>query len=574
MSLVLFDLETGNADLMWQAHDPDYVRLMAYRILPSADVLVTSDHDVMRTVLTEATALIGHNCLQFDCLAAARHLGLDVHDLIGKSKDTLVLARLVWPAPHPHGLDYLGRRYLGAGKQQFIHDDKVITAKKPLDGYAKAWNRTAKLPDPYRAIPVDDEQYRRYAAQDVALLGPLAEAITSHPLFDARYAERETAIARVAAGITWRGIALDPEGADRAQAAEDRIFAEAKANLVAAGIEFDKRLGDKGREALHQILTEAGFTNLPVTEKSGKPTSSVKELREHGIDHPLLDELELVNTCRGLASQARKYADPDGICHPSNQAGQRTGRWSVTRPALTTFGKRSERLLEQRSIFRPRPGHVFVSIDYSAVDIRAMAWASRDPAMIASLQPGKDFHADNAEAFLGDRGKRKQAKPLGHAIDYNAGPATVAAFMQCPEEEASEAIWRMKEKFHVLEGFKNGEIAKATAPGSSGIIANGLGRWMQVDRDRAHTQCPGLIGQSVARDVIMRGMLNVADEGLAGLIALHVHDEFVIEVAEGDVDDVVPRIVAAMEFTSRGVPFLVEAGPPAGNWRDCYRGEA
>lgn len=49
-----------------------------------------------------------------------------------------------------------------------------------------------------------------------------------------------------------------------------------------------------------------------------------------------------------------------------------------------------------RSCFIPRPGHVLVEIDYSAIEVRVAACYHKDPTMLKYIQDGYDMHKDMA----------------------------------------------------------------------------------------------------------------------------------------------------------------------------------
>src|SRR4029077_10454512 len=69
-------------------------------------------------------------------------------------------------------------------------------------------------------------------------------------------------------------------------------------------------------------------------------------------------------------------------------AGTASGRASCAGPNLQQV-PRDPRF---RALFVPEPGCVFVVADYSAMELRAAAYISRDPAMTKAFEQGFDLH--------------------------------------------------------------------------------------------------------------------------------------------------------------------------------------
>ena len=572
---VFFDLETCSADRLWTMDpDPSYVRLMAYG--DESGVTVTVDHDEMRRVLTEAGTLVGHNIYDFDLKAAARHLGLDFDELLDKSIDTLVLARLKWPVEatkdrqpeHGHGLDELSQRFLGLGAKAPLG---ATPSGKPrtLAAYAAMCNQRAKLKDKYAAIPTDDQKYRDYCAQDVALLPAMLEAVQAQG--DQEYARRELEYLRSLARMSYRGLRLDADlVTERVREEQDRVNM-ARDWFNSRGIEVKKRLSKSGRDAFGRLLEQAGFT-VPRTA-NGEYCTAADVLIKAQVDHEALRYLAMLNQARGLPNACVQVLADDGRVHPSVQASQASGRLSIKKPALTTFGANERRNLTDRDLFVAAEGHLLLAVDLNAIDVRGMAWHSQDQAMIERLQPGKDWHAEMAMVVYGDPSKRKVAKPLSHSINYSSGPANLAQSAGISYEEAVTLIQQLDETFSELAEFKArvGALAKSGA-----LVPNGWGRLMRPDTDsagRALTTGAGLSGQGWARDALAECQLRLEQKGLGQYIVLSIHDELVFELPECEAETLRDEIVEVMTFDLDGVPILCKPSRLATRWSDCYRNE-
>jgi DNA polymerase-1 len=240
-------------------------------------------------------------------------------------------------------------------------------------------------------------------------------------------------------------------------------------------------------------------------------------------------------------------------------------------PPLTTFGAREEKNLADRDLFVTREGHVLLCCDLSSIDVRGMAWHAQDAAMIDRLQPGKDWHTEMAQLVFSDPSRRKDAKPLSHAVNYNAGPRTIAASAGISEPEAAQIIAKMAEALPGLWAFKD-RVGHAAEAGEH--IQNGWGRWMRPDRSRAFTTAPGLSGQGWARDALAECQLRLEAKGLGRYIVLSVHDELVFELPEAEAEALRDQIVETMTFDVDHIPVLCKASGLARRWSDCYRSDA
>lgn len=574
--VVYFDLETGNAERLWQGPpDPEFVRLAAFRV-GNGPVKVTDDPAEICWHLEKAETLVGHNIYDYDLKVLARHYRLDYEVLLAKSVDTLVLSRLVWPVEatkppkrpeHGHGLDALTQRFLGLeGKAAF--GLTPTGRKRTLTQYAQACNRTAKLADMYMAIPTDDQRYRDYCAQDVELLAPLHEAILTHDLYDEDYASRELEYMRSIHRMSWRGFQVDQELLAERIADEKARIATARAWFNEHGIEVKKDFSKAGRTAYGQMLEAEGF-NIPRTE-TGDYSMSYEALREAVGDHESLEYLRMITSARGLPSNVSRCLADDGRVHVSVQSSQASGRLSVTNPPLTTFGAREHRNLADRDMFVARDEHLLLSCDLSSIDVRGMAWHAQDAAMVESLQPGKDWHTEMAQLVFGDPARRKDAKPLSHAVNYNAGPRTIAASAKISEPEAARIIATMASALPNLWAFKE-RVGRAAEAGH--YVQNGWGRWMRPDRSRAFTTAPGLSGQGWARDALAECQLRLDQKGLGQFLVLSIHDELVFELPESRAVPLRDQIAETMTFEVNGVPVLCKPSRLAKRWSDCYREE-
>ena len=84
-----------------------------------------------------------------------------------------------------------------------------------------------------------------------------------------------------------------------------------------------------------------------------------------------------------------------------NQTGTATGRLSSTNPNLQNIPIRTELGREIRAAFIAEPGHVFLSADYSQIELRLLAHFSEDPLLVEAFRRGDDIHTLTAAQVFG-----------------------------------------------------------------------------------------------------------------------------------------------------------------------------
>lgn len=92
---------------------------------------------------------------------------------------------------------------------------------------------------------------------------------------------------------------------------------------------------------------------------------------------------------------------------------------------------------------------------------------------------------------------------------------------------------------------------------------------MRPEPDRAHTQAPALLGQGLARDLLMEGVLRLPLDAVARLKGV-VHDELVFSVPEDSVEDFNRVVLESVQFEMRGVPVTAGLVGVGRNWGEVY----
>jgi P4 family phage/plasmid primase-like protien len=572
------DLETGGADELftYQPHDgTGFVRL-AGAIGPAGVPQIMSGAELL-PFLDYADQIVGHNVLAFDLVALARHHSADYQRLAAKAVDTELVARQANPPrsrDSGSSLDRYDLDHVAEGLGVPGKTDSIAALKRKHGGYDR--------------IPLDDPEYRSYLDGDLRATAAVARGLASWQRDP--YVAREHKLAAIAGQMTLNGFRVDcellerrqQETADRSRVALQRLhdvlgLPLSKTVLRGRGEarheeeqELDSPLSSAGgREWLAGVWAEFGVADPPRTEKAKVLSVGADDLRAVARVHPELAGLcEMIITAAWPRTVYKTAADcltSEGRVHPGNSFRQASGRWSVTNPGLTVFGKRDGRHVE-RDIFLPDEGHVLLSFDLSQVDMRSMAGHSQDPNYMAIFQAGRDAHQEIADQV---GVSRQDAKAIGHGWNYGLGAKRMIANGLDPAK-VYKFIEGMEQRFPALIAWRE-QIREAGKAGA--ILDNGFGRRMRCDPARAYTVAPALMGQGGARDIMGQSLLRLPRE-LDQYLRVMVHDEILLSIPRDIVLDVIPVVKEAMtwEWTPNtgGIPVPITCDFAFGaSWGEC-----
>lgn len=578
---LVFDLETAPAAELFRRDDFMKIDGMMWEASPKFGPWygeITTDHAATARAVEGADLAIGHNISAFDLPVLARHAGLDLTKMIDKTYDTDLRLRLIDPPPsgkdgnatYPRGYYGLDQACLRYGLPHKTDNLKAL----------------ARRHGGFDQIPDDDPEYRSYLKGDLEATWALAEHLG--PLDD--YARREMNVGLMCAQMTVNGFRVDvPELGRRLVAQAKRKAANISELSAITGMPvkgLSPLASNDGKAAIEKYLLDQGLKAraLPRTGKTGKLATGREDLVEFrawliskagGRDiSKILRVIELMISITGERT-VYKTAETSRIgdrVHPQIRPLQASGRWSVTGPGLTVYGKRGGKHVE-RGIFLPEEGHVLLSFDSDQVDARAVAAHSGDEGYLRIFRSGLDLHAENAAVAFGDRSRREDAKPIGHGWNYGMS-ARKMAMQGVDYELAVQFDRRMRQAYPDLVEWQS-EVRRVAGDGD--LLDNGFGRMMRANPDFAYTQAPALVGQGCTRDIIAEGMIRTPVEFWPYMRVI-VHDELVFSVPEKDHVEIAREIVKAMSFDLAdvtggrlaSVPINAGCSKPGRNWSEVY----
>jgi DNA polymerase-1 len=418
-------------------------------------------------------------------------------------------------------------------------------------------------------------------------LTPLLRERLKEQGLDRLYHEVEIPLAPVLARMEMEGIRVDVEMLKQLSGEMDREMDIISRKIYhLAGGEFNIN----SPKQLQVILFERlGLKPVKKTKTGYSTDESV--LIQLAVSHEL--PAEILNY-RQFAKLKSTYVDAlislvnpgTGRVHTSfNQVVAATGRLSSSEPNLQNIPIRTEMGQRIREAFVAREGCLFLSADYSQIELRVLAHLSGDEALIESFRRQEDIHARTASEIFGlpadgvTAEMRRRAKAVNFGILYGMSPYGLAGDIGISQQEARDYIDHYFSSHPGVRAFIDRTLREARA---SGFVTTLLGRRREVPElasPENHTQQFGeriavnTPVQGTAADLIKVAMIRIAERlisrGLATKMILQVHDELLFEVPEGEMEEVRALVIEAMEgVMPMAVPLRVDLGTGR-NWREA-----
>ena len=321
-------------------------------------------------------------------------------------------------------------------------------------------------------------------------------------------------------------------------------------------------------------------------------TPTKKTQRGYSTDASVLKELSkvhdlpaLVIRYRELAKIKSTYIDAlprlragDGFLHTRfNETVTTTGRLSSSDPNLQNIPVRTEFGRRIRGCFTPlREGSVFLSADYSQIELRLLAHLSGDEHLVAAFNSGADFHASTAARVFGvpieevTPELRSRAKAVNFGIVYGQQAFGLSQSLDIPFGEARDMIERYFEAYPVVRAYLDEVVAQAK---ETGFASTMFGRKRHIPELRAKNAQQRGFGertamnhpmQGSAADIIKLAMVEVMRrlraDGFSAQLMIQVHDELDFSVPAEEVESLAAMVREVMEgVVELKVPLVVDA---------------
>jgi DNA polymerase-1 len=513
---------------------------------------------------------VAHNA-KFDCMILSRH-GLPVSPV---GFDTMIAEWLTDPATKHKGLKDLARHRLGAemtdiealigrGKTQTTFAQVPIETAAPY-GAADADMTLRLLPLLRREL--EEKGLTRLLELEMDLLPVIMDMERAGVRIDVdffRHMSQDLAVALLKLEQTIYEIAGEPFNINSTQQLSDMLF---------------KKLG-LPREGLKKIASGHYSTAFDVLE-------GLKAVDTSGIVNAIIEHRELSKLKGTYVDALPQLINPQtGRIHTSfSQIGAVTGRLASSNPNLQNIPIRSEVGQQLRRGFISEPGWVFLSADYSQVELRILAHISQDEALLDAFRNDRDIHTTTAAAVYGipmesvTRNQRNFAKRVNFGLIYGMSSVRLARESGLTSGEAETFVKTYFAQFPGVERYLEETRLKARVDGYVETLF-GRRRYFPIFKTamsaanrqavmRAEREAVNHPIQGTAADIIKIAMIRLHEQLRARFQArmvLQVHDELLLELPREEVEAVRPLVVETMcDAFELDAPLRVEAEIGA-NW--------
>lgn len=335
-------------------------------------------------------------------------------------------------------------------------------------------------------------------------------------------------------------------------------------------------------------LAEVLFERLKLPRgrktKTGFSTDSAV-LEELASQHPVVEEIiyyrELTKLCNTYIAPLREMARPSAgvsrIHCEFNQTGTATGRLSSSRPNLQNIPIRTELGRRIRQAFVADRGRMFISADYSQIELRVLAHIAQDEELRRAFLAGEDIHVHTAASVFGVSAsevtpeQRRMAKVVNYGLIYGMGDYGLSWRMGIPREQARTFLEQYMSRFAGVAAWRERLLAEVEEKGFVRSLSGRIRPFPSVasrDRNVAEAAKRAAINapiQGSAADIMKRAMLNLeerlATEQIDAGIVVQVHDELLVEVAEECLGPAQQIVKEEMESAWKlDVPLVAEIG--------------
>ncbi len=531
-----------------QGRCPYDVVLNRFAVSDGARVLYSEEEGQLFAVLNAARTMAVHNLKPLFVAVAKKGL-----DLLPQFFDTMLAVYLINPSRKDYGIEGILGEFLD--------------------------------------VHVNGEGERETLARSALLLGQLEDELRSlieekglHALFF----DIEMPLVQVLADIECHGVKVDRS----ALAALSRDF-DGRLNAIITKI-YDiagETFNINSPQQLVRILFHK--LNLPPVKKTKTSLSTDNEVLQTLSDlHPLPAE---ILEYRMLAKLKSTYVDSlhtlihhgTGRIHASfNQMVVATGRLSSNDPNLQNIPIKGVEGKKIREAFVPADGYLFLSSDYSQIELRVLAHISGDELLVDAFKNDEDIHSRVAqEVFKVDAdgvtaAMRRTAKVINFGIVYGISGFGLSKELGVSPREAQLYIDAYFERHKGIKAYIDNTVAEAR---EKGFVRTLFGRIRYIPelsnadinvRQFGERTAMNTPIQGTAADIIKMAMVNIhrkiRERRSQTRLIMQIHDELVFEVPEGEVAEMEALIRYEMEHVC---PLLVPLKVSVGigkNWAEAH----
>lgn len=490
--------------------------------------------------------------------------------LKGIAFDTMIASYLLNPSKQKHNLGDIVLEYLG----------EKMTPIENLIGKGKKQTTIDKI---------DIEQVKNYSCADadkVLQLVEILRPLLKEKKLDDLFYNIEMPLLNVLAEMENDGIRIDVkyfknlsnEFAQEIEKLEKKIYQLAGQEL---NLNSPKQLAFILFEKLSLPVIRRTKTGVSTDEEVLKNLSSLHELPRLLLEYRELQKLKstYIDSLIDLVNPGT------GRVHTSfNQTITATGRLSSSEPNLQNIPIRTELGRKIRRGFIPEEGRLFLSADYSQIDLRVLAHVSADPVLTDAFRKGEDIHNATACEIFGISAEkitpelRRIAKTINFGIVYGMSAYGLSQQLNISQEEAEKYIESYFLKYSGVKSWIEKILKEAREKGYVSTLLNRIRYLPEINskngqiRSFAERTAINTPIQGTAADIIKVAMIRISEElrakSLKSKMLVQVHDELLFETPLEEIEELKRVVKECMENAVKlDIPIVADIKVGA-NWRD------
>lgn len=489
-----------------------------------------------------------------------------------RTHDTMIMAQIEDPSG-PADLKTLSTRFI---------DPMADAGQKELKSAMKVQNWT------WATIPVNFPAYYLYSALDPVLAAHLWSHYRTDLSFPVAY-DLEMSVRRICTEMEMNGMRVDLEYSKKRF---DELKQQVEISKAWAKENWGIAIGSNPQLA-DFFLNQLGAKFEVFSKTSGKPSVDKNQMALFLIseDQTVREVAKFINEVRNADKMSNSYfknfleMNNDGIVHPSVKTmGARTGRMSVTSPALQTIPK--DDTMGVRKAFIPRnEGDVLISCDYSQVEMRLLAHFSGDPALQAAFREadatGGDFFVSigrqvyNDPSFSKKDPRRGLMKGVMYGAAYGSGIQKMADTAGVSFEEMKKVSDDIFGAYPGIKAFmmdtENLGIQREESEGQDYIVT-ATGRKIPADKGKLYTLTNYTL-QGTAAELMKKAIVRLDAAGYGPYLQMAIHDEMIFSMPPEMVEKALPEIEELMSYCNGEFAVDLPAEPEvigSENWGSKY----
>lgn len=352
-----------------------------------------------------------------------------------------------------------------------------------------------------------------------------------------------------------------------------------------AGEEFNIQSPKQLGEILFEKL------EIPYPKKKKTSYSTAREILDKIVDyHPIVEKIIEHRTLNKIYTTyivgIKNCVKEDGKLHTIyTQTLTRTGRLSSIEPNLQNIPIRYKEGKEIRKAFIPEENSVFLSSDYSQIELRMFAHMSGEQNLIDAFKHHLDIHTKTAMDIYHvskdevTKNMRRDAKAVNFGIIYGISSFGLAEDLGVDIKTAKKFLDNYLETFPGIKNYMDKIIKDAYEKGYVKTIMNrkrnidelyNTNHMIKVQGERMALNTPV---QGSSADILKKAMIDIYNEfnrlNLKSKMILQVHDELIFNVKNDELEKVKEIVINFMGNAYKlNVPLEVDV-EIGKNWYDA-----